>query len=43
MQENMDLSFMKIPESGWGSSVNIVSEYRLDKQGSIPQSKGFFL
>jgi hypothetical protein len=39
---------LKIPATGlyrsWGSSVSIVSDYRLDDWGSIPRrGKGFFL
>jgi hypothetical protein len=36
--------FYPVIHGSWGSSVSIVSDYRLDDQGSIPgKGKGFFL
>jgi hypothetical protein len=36
------LRIHSIPKTSWGSSVSIMSDYRLDDQGSIP-GKGVFL
>jgi hypothetical protein len=44
MKEEIKINFITyLAEWSWVSSISIVSDYRLDNQGSIPsKGKGFF-